>query len=109
MTVGYTALSSYLNETRAYSIEWLIGNDPRDLRLVQYTDASFADCSQTSKSTTGGYLALVGPRSFFPLNCICKKQTVVSHSSTESEIVALDTCLRTEALPMLCIWDDVCV
>eukprot|EP00959_Pyramimonas_sp_CCMP1952_P117140 2448485-Pyramimonas_sp.AAC.1 len=93
-------LVSYLHQHRGHSLEGFIGDDPRDLTLVQYTDASFADCSQTSRSTTGGYIALVGPRSFFPLNFICKNQTWVSHSSTESEIVALDTCLRTESLPM---------
>ena len=101
-------LVSYLHQHRGYSLEGFIGDDPRHLQLVQYTDASFSDCSQTSRSTTGGYLALVGPRSFFPVNCLCKKQTCVSHSSTESEIVALDTCIRTESLSMLCIWDDIC-
>ena len=36
---------------------------------------------------------------------MCKKQTLVSHSSTESEIISLDTGLRLDGLPALELWD----
>ena len=36
---------------------------------------------------------------------MCKKQTSVSHSSTESEIISLDTGLRLDGLPALESWD----
>ena len=36
---------------------------------------------------------------------MCKKQTAVSHSSTESEIISLDTGLRLDGLPALELWD----
>ena len=36
---------------------------------------------------------------------MCKKQTAVSHSSTESEIISLDTGLRLDSLPALELWD----
>ena len=36
---------------------------------------------------------------------MCKKQTSVSHSSTESEIISLDTGLRFDGLPALELWD----
>ena len=36
---------------------------------------------------------------------MCKKQTSVSHSSTESEIISLDTGLRLDGLPALDLWD----
>ena len=36
---------------------------------------------------------------------MCKKQTAVSHSSTESEIVSLDTGLRLDGLLALELWD----
>ena len=36
---------------------------------------------------------------------MCKKQTAVSHSSTESEIISLDTGLRFDGLPALELWD----
>ena len=36
---------------------------------------------------------------------MCKKQTAVSHSLTESEIISLDTGLRLDGLPALELWD----
>ena len=36
---------------------------------------------------------------------MCKKQTSVSHSSTESEIISLDTGLRLDGIPALDLWD----
>ena len=35
---------------------------------------------------------------------MCKKQTAVSHNSTESEIISLDTGLRLDGLPALELW-----
>ena len=72
-----------------------------------YVDASFADCVRTNKSTSGCFIALAGPNTFIPIAAICKKQTCVSHSSTESEIVAAELGLRTEVLPLLTLWDLV--
>ena len=36
---------------------------------------------------------------------MCKKQTAVSHSSTESEIISLDTGLRLDGLLALELWN----
>ena len=36
---------------------------------------------------------------------MCKKQTAVSHSSTESKIISLDAGLRLDGLPALELWD----
>ena len=36
---------------------------------------------------------------------MCKKQTAVSHSSTESEIISLDTGLRLDGILALDLWD----
>ena len=36
---------------------------------------------------------------------MCKKQTAVSQSSTESEIISLDTGMRLDGLPALELWD----
>ena len=40
-----------------------------------------------------------------PISWMCKKQTSVFHSSTESEIISLDTGLRLDGLPALELWD----
>ena len=42
---------------------------------------------------------------FVPISWMCKKQTSVSHSSTESEIISLDTGLRLDGLLALELWD----
>ena len=42
---------------------------------------------------------------FVPTSWMCKKQTAVSHSSTESEIISLDAGLRVDGLPALELWD----
>ena len=39
------------------------------------------------RSTSGCFLVLVGPNSYFPLTAFSKKQTSVSMSSTEAEVV----------------------
>ena len=36
---------------------------------------------------------------------MCKKQTPVSHNSTESEIISLDAKLRLDGIPALDLWD----
>ena len=51
---------------------------------------------KTQKSTSGGVLCIFGSRTFVPISWMCKKQTSVSHNSTESEIVSLDAGLRMD-------------
>ena len=38
---------------------------------------------------------------------MCKKQTSVSHSSTEAAIISLDAGLRMDGIPPLALWDLV--
>ena len=65
--------------------------------------ADFA--GEDSKSTSGGTLCVFGSHTFVPISWMCKKQTAVSHSSTESEIISLDTGLRLDGLLALELWD----
>ena len=41
----------------------------------------------------------------FPISWMCKKQTSVSHSSTESEIISFDAGLRLDGIPAVDLWD----
>ena len=50
-------------------------------------------------------MCIFGSHTFVPISWMCKKQTTVSHSSTESEIISLDTGLRLDGLPALELWD----
>ena len=60
---------------------------------------------EDSKSTSGGTLCIFGSHTFVPTSLTCKKQTSVSHSSTESEIISLDAGLRLDGVPALDLWD----
>ncbi len=68
---------------------------------------SFTGDIMDSKSTTGGFLYLMGPNICVPLGHMTKKQGAVSHSSTEAEVIALDACLRMDGLPALTLWKQV--
>ena len=100
-------LVCYINSSLDYKLRGYIGDDPSKLQLTLYSDADFAGCIETAKSTSGVLLALTGPNSFYPLNAISKKQSCVSHSTPEAEIVAADLAIRTEGLPALQLWDVV--
>ena len=65
----------------------------------------FAGDLEDSKSTSGGTLCVFGSHTFVPISWMCKKQTSVSHSSTESEIIPLDAGLRLDGVPALDLWD----
>ena len=52
-----------------------------------------------------GTLCVFGSHTFVPISWMCKKQTSVSHSPTESEIISLDTGLRLDGLLALELWD----
>ena len=38
------------------------------------------------------------------ISCMCKKQTSVSHSSSESDVISLDAGLRLDGIPALDLW-----
>ena len=51
------------------------------------------------------HLKVAGPNTSYPLAGMSKKQTCVSHSTPESEIVAADLATRSEGLPALDLWE----
>ena len=50
-------------------------------------------------------MCIFGSHTFVPKSWMCKKQTSVSHSSTESEFFSLETGLRLDGLRALELWD----
>ena len=78
---------------------------PKKCRLGLFQDSDFAGDLEDSKSTSEGTLCIFGSHTFVPASWMCKKQTAVSHSSAESEIISLDTGLRLDGLPALKLWD----
>ena len=82
-----------------------MGNTARQCRLGLFQDSDFAGDLEDSKSISGGTLCIFGSHTFVPISWMCKKQTAVSHSSTESENISLDTGLRLDGLLALELWD----
>ena len=98
-------LISYIHHTCEYKQYCYVGNTVKQCRLGLFQDSDFAGDLEDSKSTSGGTLCVFGSHTFVPISWMCKKQTSVSHSSTESEIISLDTGLRLDGLPALELWD----
>ena len=98
-------LISYIHRTCEYKQYCYVGNTAEQCRLGLFQDSDFAGDHEDSKSTSGGTLCIFGSHTFVPISWMCKKQTAASHSSTESEIISLDTGLRLDGIPALNLWD----
>ena len=98
-------LISFIHHTSEYKQYCHVGNTAKQCRLGLFQDSDFAGDLEDSKSTSGGTLCVFGSHTFVPISWMCKKQTAVSHSSTESETISLDTGLRLDGLPALELWD----
>ena len=96
-------LISYIHHT----CEFRLGNTAQQRRLGLFQDSDFAGDFEDSKSKSGGLLGIFGSRTFVPISWMCKKQTSVSHSSTEAELVSLDAGLRMDGISALNLWDLV--
>ena len=55
--------------------------------------------------TNGWVLGGFGPQTSVRISWMCKTQSVVSHSSAESEVISLDAGLRMKGVPALGLLD----
>ena len=100
-------LISYIHRTNDYRQYCHVRNTAQHCRRGSIQDSDFAGDLEDSKETSGGVLCIFGSITFVPVSCMCKKQTSVSHSSTESEIISLDAGIRMDGLPALDLRDFV--
>ena len=84
-----------------------MGNTAQQCWLGLFQDSDSAGDLDDSKSTSGIIVCCSGSHTFVPISWMCKKQTSVSHSSTESENISLDAGLRMDGIPALDHWDLV--
>ena len=68
--------------------------------LCCYTDADHCSAQEDTKSSSGMFLCLEGPNSFWPLSWASRKQTATARSTTEAEMISLGSGLFAEAIPM---------
>ena len=99
-----TRLISYIHNTNDHRQYCHVGNTAQHCRRGLFQDSDFAGDLEHSKSTSGGILCIFGSRRFVPESWLCKKQTSVSLSSTESEVISLDAGLRMDGMPVIDLW-----
>ena len=101
--------------------KWTEACDKRLSRLISYTHHTcdhkqyckqWKHCQTMQIGTVSrlrfcrrSTLCIFGSDTFVPISWMCKKQTSVSHSSTESEIISLDAGLRLDGKLALDLWD----
>ena len=93
-------LICYINSSLDTYVQGFIGDKIGDCKLWLFCDADWAG-EHDSKSTSGCALFLVGPNTYYPLNAFSKKQTSITMSSTESEVVSANHGVRAQGLPSL--------
>ena len=97
-------LISFIHHTNEFRHYCHVGNTGQHCRLGSFQDSDFTGDLEDSKSTLGRVLCIFGSRTFVPISWMCKKQTSVSHSSAESEIISLGAGLRMDGLLALDLW-----
>ena len=97
----------YINTTLDMRMIGKVGDDAESLFAALFSDADFAGCSETLRSTSGIFLKMSGPNTSYPIGGCSKKQTAVSHSTPEAEIIAAELGLRQEGLPALDLLDVI--
>ena len=97
-------LISYIHHTCEYKQYCYVGDTAKQCRLGLFQDSDFAGDLEDSKSTSGGTFCIFGSHTFVPISWTCQKQSSVSHSSIESEIISLDAGLRLDGTPELDKW-----
>ena len=100
-------LISYIHHPNEYRQSCCVGNTAQHCRLGLFQDSDFAGDLEDSKSTSRGVLCIFGSRTFVPVSWMCKKQTSVSHSPTDAEVISLDAGLRMDGIPAPTLWDLV--
>lgn len=61
-----------------------------------YTDADFAGCPHSAKSTSGIMIAIKTGGATYPLHWSSRKQSSVARSTPEAELIAMSTAMFTE-------------
>ena len=100
-------LTSYIHHTSDYRQYCHVENTAQHNRLDLFQDSDFAGDLEDTESTSGRIVYIFGRRTFLPISWMCKKQTSVSHSSTEPEAISLDAGVRMDGIPAVDLWDLV--
>jgi len=100
-------LMCYVHSTLDHRLVGWTDGDLSTSELHLYADADFAGDQRAGKSTSGVFLAIEGPYTKMPISALSKKQSCVSHSTPEAEIVAGAIAMRQEGLPGQIFFDSM--
>ena len=96
----------YIHTSVDRKMHGFVGDPSSRTRLWLFADSDHAG-EHDSRSTSGCFLALIGPNTFYPLTAFSKKQTSTAMSSTEAEAIAANVALRAVGLPSSCLWEII--
>ena len=97
-------LVCYIHSSKHLRMIGWVGDKLDALQPHLFADADVAGCTASQKSTSGYHFTVRGPHSCFPMTGVSKRQTCVSHSTPEAEIVSADLSLRQCGLPRFALW-----
>jgi len=98
-------LFSYLDQTQGSSLHaFVVPQDINEIELHAFPDADLAGTFDTTKATSGGFVHIHGPGTFFPLDWYSKRQTATAHSTTEAELISASKMLREALIPIMELW-----
>ena len=100
-------LMSYVFSTLHHRMWGWIGDPPEGLNTHTYADANYAGCVRPLRSTSGGQFHIQGKHSYFPIAARSIRQTCVTNSTPEAEIISLHLALKTMLLPSIDIWSKI--
>jgi hypothetical protein len=96
-------LLRYLNTTKDLVLRYDCSKASENAGIHGYSDADFAGCSKTSKSTSGMVIMYQGQ----PVFLRSKRQPIVTSSTTEAVLVALNSCALQVLWLKLLLGDDL--
>ena len=100
-------LVCYINSTKHFRMTGWVGDDIKHVQPHLFADADFGGCTLTHRSTSGVHLCIRGPATCFPIAGSSKRQSCVSHSTPEAEMVSMDFALRHHGLPTMTLWETL--
>ena len=100
-------LISYIHHTSEFKLYCHVETPHNNADWDCFRNLIFVRDLEDSKSISVRILCIFGSHTFVPRSWMCKIQTSVSHSSTEAEIIFLDSGLRMGGIPALDLWDLV--
>ena len=98
-------LMCHIHHTVGMKLEFQVGDSSDQWQLELYTDADLSKALMNRRSTSGSFLAVVGPRTIALASASAAKQTATSESTPEPELVSASKGLRTCAIPLLDLYE----